>query len=100
MAEERKRKHWEMDDDEQLCMHGPENDIACMTCKWRLPDLLLKSGNVIDQAKKCVCVYYKDKPADILFKHAECKHYEEYAQPKVMTDKEWDEKYAKQFFPE
>lgn len=99
MAEERKRKHWETDDDEQLCMHGPDDKIACTTCKYRLPELLCKDGYVINQAKKDVCVYYQNKPRNILWKGAECEHFEEYDQPKLMTMQEWDEKYRDQFFP-
>ena len=98
--EEKKRKHWEADDDGQLAVSHPRKDCACATCKWRLPELLFDDGDVIEQATKSTCIYYSRKPFEILFSNADCEHYEKYDQPKLMTVEEWREKYEKQFYPD
>lgn len=92
---------WEAEDGDKVPEdYQPGDDIACMTCKWRLPDLLMRNGGLVPQAKARACVMHRNKPAFVLMNTGECGSYAEYDWPKVMADREWKEKYRGHYFSE
>lgn len=55
-------------------LKGPNDEIVCKTCKYRLKTFE-------DGYKRCVCQKYKDldhdKPSGILYENQKCEFYEE-----------------------
>ena len=67
--------------EEDLKMEGPSDEIACMRCVHRMPDLEMDGKTIVSGAKSSYCAVYTEdtggKPIGILFDGEKCEYMDE-----------------------